>query len=431
MNIKGEDMKYAGIAFLCGAVLLFSLLSCEFSGHDSDLSAQKYEFAAELLNAHFIFPERLPATVKDFYSFPSPEALYESVHEPYTVYFNSENAANLLSGYLSTESYGIGIRMEYVDRGYLIRNVFPDSPGEKAGLMPMDTILMVNGVSVQGMDLTEFKAILSGENNSTVVLSVKRGSDQINITVARGPFKTPTVFVEVVDSSVVSIKLTNFFLETNTPGGSAAEFAAVLDSTEWAEYIILDLRMNGGGLLGQCFDIVGMLVPPETEIITTRERQYNPETNESFITDRTYLAEGTGIAADRTIYVLVDSYTASASEILVSCIMQRPKVTVIGEVTFGKARGQIYSWGPDSVFAKVTFMTITPIGDSAVSYDSVGIIPDALATSEEAFDVALDIIYDTAVSAKRTVIPRKSRRLWCDVPLHHIEPKALLPAWEW
>lgn len=423
-------MKFVEITSLCGVVLTISLLSCEHRPYDSGLNAEKYEFAAGMLATYFIFPERLPASMKEYYSFPSPEALYESVHEPYTVYFNSEDAAELLSGYFSTESYGIGIMIESVSSGYLIKYVFSDSPGEKAGLKPLDTILVVDGVSAKGKNLMEFKAMLSGENSSTVILQVKRKEILINITVTRGVFKTPTVFVEVVDSSVALIKLTNFFLETNTPGGSAAEFAAALDNTAWADYTLLDLRMNGGGLVTQCIDIVEMLVPPKTEIMTTRERHYNPVTNASFTTDTTYVAEGAGIAADRTIYVLVDSYTASASEILVSCIMQRPKVMVIGEVTFGKARGQLYSWGPDSVFAKVTFMTIRPAGDSAVSFDSVGIIPDTLTTSDEAFNAALDIIYSTAARVKRTVVSRKSNQLWCDVPLHRTEPKALIPVAE-
>ena len=119
--------------------------------------------------------------------------------------------------------------------------------------------------------------------------------------------------------------------------------------------------------------------------------------------DTVYTAEGSGRAASRELFVLVDGYTASASEMLVSCLMEQAgsRVTVIGTPTYGKGRGQVMISGPDSVLAVVTCMTITPVGDSATVYDLVGITPDVAADTADALDLAMDIIGEEEAPAKR------------------------------
>jgi C-terminal processing protease CtpA/Prc len=110
---------------------------------------------------------------------------------------------------------------------------------------------------------------------------------------------------------------------------------------------------------------------------------------------------------------------------MVSCLMQRKDVTVIGDTTFGKGRGQVMLWGPDSVIAKVTCMTITPAGDDAVNYDGVGIAPDIIADTVDAFDVALSTIAGTA-PAKRLALRAGRGPGRCDARLHMGIPLAIV-----
>ena len=402
-----------------GIVLLLLLCSCGLHPYDRDLADRQYQFAAEMLDAYFIFRDRLP---EDLYRFSSPEALYESVNERFTFYENHEDA-KWRYGFLTTEGYGVGISLDSVGRGYLIKDVFPGSPGDSAGLEPLDTIIAVNGISVKGMTVDEFLSFVRGENGTDVLLRIRRGADYKNITVTRGPYRAPSVYVETIDSTIALITLTSFFQETTLPGGSAEEFSAALDKTTAASATIIDLRHNGGGLVEQCRAIVGELVPNDTPIVRTKIRTIDEE-GKSVEVDSTFLAAGTARAADRTMYILVDSLTASASEILVACLMQRPKVTVVGGRTYGKGRGQVFAWGPDSVYAQVTCMTISPAGSDAVEYDSVGIDPDVEADVSKALDVALGLIDSTGL-AKRLLGAGYRGAILSDVPVYCTEPTAL------
>ncbi|MBN1308242.1 MAG: hypothetical protein JXA18_10020, partial [Chitinispirillaceae bacterium] len=117
-------------------------------------------------------------------------------------------------------------------------------------------------------------------------------------------------------------------------------------------------------------------------------------------------------------YLLVDGGTASASEIMVSCLMQREGVTVIGDTTFGKGCGQILCEdGPEGVMAKITCMTLHPVGDDAVEYNKTGIAPDILSDSVDAVEVALTMIEEQAPAKRRAGGALRRPTGICDVPV--------------
>lgn len=399
----------AGVVFFC---------SCNLRPLDTDRADLQYQFAAEALDAYFIYRENLPP---DLYAFDTPQALYASVNEPYTEFY-TRNEARILASYLTTKTGGIGVRVDSVENGYLIKQVFDDSPGKEAGLLAGDIIIVIDEESVVGISPSELVGRLQGELGSNVLLRVKRGGVNRNITVERGEYTSPSVFVDSVSESVASIILLGFYDVTTVPGGSAEEMAAALAETDWADYTILDLRHNPGGRLDQCVLIAGQLVEDNTPIITSRQRYFDFEKEESVEIEENFIAEGPGTYAERDLLVLVDDYSASASEILVSCLMQREKVQVIGSTTYGKGRGQVLIEGPDSVIAKITCMTLTPYGENQVSYDSIGIVPEIVVDStEDAFDVALDQIEERSL-AKRLIYRDGRRPGITDAALYDREP---------
>ncbi|MCX7726569.1 MAG: S41 family peptidase [Chitinispirillaceae bacterium] len=388
---------------------LLSLLSCLPLLLDvPGLDKLQYEFAAKALDVFFIFRERLPSNL---YTFNTPQELYEYVNEPYTQFFNKEMAKMFLSALSTEQEAGIGIRIDSTYNGYVIKDVFEGSPAEKSGLMKGDTIVRINDSSAVGLSWEKLPSLLRGDEGTEVVLRIKRGNDFRNIIVTRGKFIAPSVFIDSVNNEVAAIILTGFFTNTTLPGGSAEEFRVALSKTEWAKSTILDLRGNSGGYLEQCIEILGELLPPNTEIIKTHERIYNVEGDSGEEKDSIYRTTGSGSAANRNFYILVDSNTASASEIVTYSMINRKNVTVVGYRTYGKARGQVVLMGPDSVLAKVTNSLIIPLGDSAVSYDSIGIAPEVqIKEGEDAFDVALDLIEQTTPPAKRTFLAKAGRR---------------------
>lgn len=373
---------------LAAAISVLLTLSCELMpfGADDDGISEQYQFAAEVLDAFFIFQERLPS---DLYGFSSPQALYEYVDEPYTAFYSSD-IADLIRKSLSTESEagGIGIMADSVYNGFAIKDVFPQSPGQKAGLQRRDTIVEINNKSIAGRPWRGYiDTLIGGDIGKKVTLGVKRADSTLEISVTLGLFKSPTVFVDTLDSSIAYISLSTFLSETSVPGGSAEEFRNALIETEWAEHTILDLRGNPGGMINQCFEITGELVEPGSPIILSHERRMD---NAYYVygIDTTYTSSGTGSAAGRNLTILANRNSVSASELLISCVKSnRPEVTLIGDTTYGKARMQVWLDGPDEVMAIVTCGLFTPVNMDP--YDMVGIIPDVtVEPDQDALDVA-------------------------------------------
>lgn len=382
--------------------LVFSCGIQPFSAEKDDIPEQ-YQFAAWVLKNYFIFQERLPA---DLYGFSSPEELYLSVNEPYTRFYTTV-LAEVLRNMVNSESEvaGIGLLMDSVYNGYVIKDVFPDAPGERAGLLRRDTVIEVSGQSTAGMNWNSVQNLINGVVGTEVTLGIKRGDTTFNQKIILDIFKSPTVFVDTIDSVVAFIRLSMFIKDSNIPGGSAQEFKNALRATEWAQYTILDLRGNPGGMVNQCLEIAGEMVKTNSPVIRSQERQMDERYN-SYTFDTVYSTSGNGSAADRNLIILADNNSASASEILISCIKEnRPEVILIGDTTYGKARMQVWADGPDRVMAIVTCGLLSP-PLNGTPYDMVGIPPDIpVEPGQDAFDVALTVINGTLAKSKRTGKP--------------------------
>ncbi|MBN1308243.1 MAG: PDZ domain-containing protein [Chitinispirillaceae bacterium] len=384
-----------------------------------------YRFAAAKLDTFFIYRDLLP---RDLYSFATPEALYRAVNDPYTEFYNKERTDSILSQQ-STGRIGIGIVVDSAANGYPIREVMVHSPAEFYGLRALDTVLEVDEIPVAGMVCGDFLNLLQGKVGSEVVVRVKRGGDVLNVVLTREEFLPPSLEVDSIGASVVAIAIKGFHFPSSSAGGTMQEFSEALEKTAWASWMILDLRSNTGGDFDQAIGIVSELVEEYTPIVMVRYRNVDPATKVPREFEQTCKAFGPGSAADRRLLILTDSLTASASEILVSCLMRREGVTVIGDTTFGKGCGQkiVVSDGPDRVMARITFMTIHPVGENAVDYNKVGITPDILADTVDAFDIALRLIEETVPAKRRIDVSAGRRRPGRrDVTVYSATPPAIV-----
>jgi len=374
------------------------IISCDRNvTKPEDLQKQQFEFAASILYNFFIFQDRLP---QNPYRFETPQEIYLSVNDPYTRYYPKDSALLILNYWMTTKSGGIGIRMDSVSIGYVIRDVFKDSPGKAAGLLKGDTITEIDGVSIANVCWDTMSSLIRGDIGESVNLTIKRDDQRLSFNVTRGEFNSPSVFIDSLASNVAYIYLSEFLGQTNTEGGSAREFKDALDSTSWAEHTIFDLRQNGGGEIDQCIEIVSEFVPSGTSVMEFTERVLDETTWESSTQKTVYKTEGGESALSRKFVILADTNTASASEILISCVRSnRSDIKVIGEHTYGKACGQVLYQGPDTVLAKVTYATLKPINGE--SYDHVGLMPDIAVSSYSAADTALSLIAGNVLSKTR------------------------------
>lgn len=366
--------------------------------------SQNYRWCAGFLDIYFIFRTRMPS---DLYAFSNAGELYASVDEPWTVYYPRDAAAYFMSQ-LTTRSGGIGILLDSTRSGYVINDVFPQSPGEQAGLRRRDTIITIDSVSCVGMSREKTLQLIKGPTGAEKVLDVKREADTVRIAVTLGEYLAPSVHVDTLDSAVAYILVRTFSDCTLVAGGTAAEFHSALEQTQWAGGTIVDLRGNPGGGVAQCLKVAGEFVPAGTPVIKVSERTLDSARHGSrtqyfgTTVDSTWATSETGIALQRNFAVLVDRGTASAAEIVVAALHEyRSDITTVGDTTFGKGRAQVVAYpSPDSGLAKVTAALLKSAGGE--EYDLVGIPPDRVAAdNEDPLEVAWNLLTPDTVVAKQ------------------------------
>jgi C-terminal peptidase prc len=367
-----------------------------------DIVDKYYSFAAQRLDQYLIYRDRLPS---DLYAFSCPESLYSSINDKYTIYYNVENA-RIFRKSQTTSSSGFGIRfnIDSINRGFLIKNVFAGSPAASAGLKDLDTLVAVSGVDVTGITYDSLRVILASISAGVpTVLKVRRTGGLLEFTISKGEYLAPTVFADSLNAATVCIGITSFLSTTNADGGTAAEFTSAVNRSLWAQNVILDLRGNGGGLIAHCVDVASHFVSQGDTLVNVTCRSYSQSANAYVTVKSSYFTTGTPDLLNRKIFILCDSNSASASEIVIAGLKSsRPDIRLIGTVTFGKGIGQSVLPGPDSVQAKVTSLTIAR--RDGTSYHGTGIIPDILTSSKDAKSKALEIINGSGL-AKEGFIP--------------------------
>lgn len=247
--------------------------------------------------------------------------------DPYTNYIpesNIEDYRMMQSGQYG----GIGSLIQQREDYILITNPYQHFPAQKAGLAAGDKIIEIDGNSVKGKSALEVSDLLKGAKDTEVTLKIERpnGSQPLNVSVTREIIKMPTVpFFKMVDNKIGYIKLSQFL------GTSSSEVAAALKTLKDSnnmEGLILDLRGNPGGLLGEAVNIVNLFVPQGTLVVETkgRDRQNNLK----------YFARNKPMDTKIPLVVLIDEGSASASEIVSGTLQDLDRAVVLGNQSFGK-----------------------------------------------------------------------------------------------
>lgn len=290
------------------------------------------------------------------------EGVIASLGDPYSTYYTEEDLADLMD---QTEGiyYGIGayVGMDAQTGMAYISGVFEGTPAEEAGLRDGDVIYMVNQKSMQGLELSEIVGQIKGEEGTKVHLTIFRDgeTDYLEIDVERRKIESPTVKHEMYDNKVGYIQITEFDDVTVDQFTEAME----LLNGQGMEGLVLDLRANPGGNLGAVVEIARQLLPKGL-IVYTEDRDGN----------RTeYSCEGESVF-QKPLVVLINGYSASASEILAGAIKDYGIGELIGTTTFGKGIVQRVISLSDGTAIKLTVSTyFTPNGNNI---HGIGVEPD-------------------------------------------------------
>ncbi|MBM4762002.1 PDZ domain-containing protein [Bacillus sp. B15-48] len=252
--------------------------------------------------------------------------MIESLDDPYSDYMSQEDAKKFHES-ISASFEGIGAEIQARDGYIVIVSPLKGSPAEKAGLLPEDVILSVDGESIQGMTTTEAVALIRGEKGTKVKLTIKRAdADPTDVTITRDTIPIETVYGEMIDGEIGQVQITNFSEHTYD------ELVVVLKDLQdqGMKGLVLDLRQNPGGLLDQALKITSLFVPAGEVIFQVEDKEKNIEE---------FSSAGNG-PIDFPLVVLVDKGSASASEILAGAVSESTGVPLIGQTTFGKGTVQ-------------------------------------------------------------------------------------------
>ena len=309
--------------------------------------------------------------ISKYFLFESDDADYEAgvlhgymnaLEDPYSVYYTPEEYVGLMESTTGTFT-GIGVVVQQeVETGY-VRVVRPyhNCPGEQAGIREGDIILEVDGVSTTGVDLNIVVSWIKGEEGTSVHLTILRPStgEQFEADVKRAKIEVETISSKMLDNDIGYIQMESFDEVTYQ------QFMSAFNGLKQAgmKGLIVDIRNNGGGLLSSVVDILDELLPKG--IITYTEDKNGNRKN--------YESDADSVL-DVPMAVLVNEYSASASEIFTGALKDYGAATIVGKTTFGKGIVQVILPLDDGSAVKITTSRyFTPNG---VCIHEIGIDPD-------------------------------------------------------
>ena len=363
-------LVFATAAFFSGAhvgsdVRLGASVTSLFAASDGEATADLSRFwqVWDLLNGRFVSASSTPPLTEERVD-GAIRGLVESYGDPYTVYLTPEDTA-LFEEDIAGNFQGVGMEVGSRDGVLTVIAPLPDTPAEKAGIRSGDKLIRIDGESTEHMSIDVAVKHIRGEKGSIVVLTVLREGegDLREMSVVRDTIDIPTVKTERRDG-VFIIRLFNFSAVAEGKFQEALREYVRSDDTK----LILDVRGNPGGYLQSAVNIASYFLPTGKIIV----REHFGEGREEHLYRST--GRSLGKHAPKQMAVLVDSGSASASEIVAGALQEHHAATVIGSQTFGKGSVQELVDLSGGASLKVTIARwLTPEGNSI---SDGGLAPD-------------------------------------------------------
>lgn len=340
------------VLLILGAILGMTL---ESSLKDDTLSnLRKLEDAFVIINKRYVEDVDSGAMTEK-----AIQAMLKNL-DPHSTYISAADAKEVQESYQGSFG-GIGIWFEiprndddHSDDTVRVVSTISDGPSEKAGLMAGDRIVQIDDSSAVGLSTMDVTKRLKGAIGTKVNVDVKRRGvrQPLDYTLTRDRIPLFTVDASyMADPETGYIRISRFSMETYD------EFMKHVGELEkeGMDRLILDLRSNPGGIMEAAIQIVDEIVPGDNMVVYTKGRNTDATS--------TYRTRRRGALEDKPIIVLVNEYSASASEIVAGALQDHDRALIVGQRTFGKGLVQNQFPLPDGSFLQMTVARYyTPAG---------------------------------------------------------------------
>jgi len=318
-----KTIKFMVIALLLVASLALSFgAGCAQGSRTPSSLGQDFDIVTEAWNIIFqdyVDKDRLDASLL---SQGAIKGMMEALDDPYSSYLDAKTYQLALSG-MEGKFEGIGAEIAIRDGQLMIIAPIADSPAAKAGIRAGDKILEIDGRSTSGMSIAEAVFNTRGPKGTPVRLLIlhQDETEPVEIEIIRAEIELPSIDFEM-RGDIAYISITHFSQRTNE------ELSSVLQLITWIAPtgIILDLRSNPGGILQVVIDVAGNFLE-EGVVVNVVDNQGK---------STTHMIRPNGVATDLPLVVLVDSYSASGSEVLAGALQDYARATIAGTTTYGK-----------------------------------------------------------------------------------------------
>lgn len=322
--------------------------------------------ASDKINAAFDIMENdwfFGSEIEDLDTRLSDQALrgiFANEEDPHSEYMSAEEVLDFRQ---SIDRDFVGIGVEFISNNgiNIVTKVFRGAPADLAGVQPGDIIAAVDGEDTEGMNSTDIKERVQGEEGTDVTISFMRQGEPVEITITRAAISA-TAYGRILDEKTGYLQLYQFGT------GTAEEIDRYLAEFRAADIhkLVIDLRDNGGGYLDALAQVASRFLEGGTLCMV---QEYSDGTQENIYTQSGFTQDYSGIV------ILINENTASASEVFTLAMKeQRDDVTVVGTKSYGKGTVQITRMFTDGSAIKYT--TSKWLSPEGVWVNRVGIDPD-------------------------------------------------------
>lgn len=330
-----------------------------------------------VLKLNYYQPVDLSKLMNEYWQTGNIEGMLKSLDDPYTRFLN-KNEYGELTKETQGSFGGIGVYLIPKDEELLISSVVKNSPGQRAGLQQGDRIIKVGDVSVKDLSSEVAIARIRGVAGTKVLLRIARGEAEIDFQVVRDNILIPTVEMMVKQDPVLgeyaSIRISQF---AETTPVDLDKSLTTVDNSSQIKAIVLDLRANPGGSLDAAIKVSSQFIPAETPVLHIQRRGYRVQTVSAVSYQHKQLP----------MVVLIDNWSASASEIVAGALKDQKRALLVGNHTFGKDLIQEVKKLPGGAGATITIASYLTSGK--VNIHKRGVQPDYLVEIPGAMDLLL------------------------------------------